>query len=101
MPSFVVRVLLPRICSCSFINLTGSPALADYWLVKNRAIDVPQLYDQKGIYYYTWGFNWRAVVACVVAIAPNVPGMAHALNSSVNIGGSKWIVSIFSHLMKP
>ncbi|KAK4703937.1 hypothetical protein P7C70_g2276, partial [Phenoliferia sp. Uapishka_3] len=46
---------------------------ADYWLVKKGKIDVPALYDPKGIYYYKYGTNWRAVVGLLFGIVPNIP----------------------------
>ncbi|KAM0746563.1 uridine permease-like protein Fui1 [Meredithblackwellia eburnea MCA 4105] len=67
---------------------------ADYFFVKKGAIDVPALYDPHGRYRYGWGCNWRAIAGLVCAIGPNVPGMAHALNSKVQIGGAKYIYSV-------
>ncbi|KAI5476436.1 hypothetical protein MNV49_007749 [Pseudohyphozyma bogoriensis] len=71
--------------------------MADFFWVKNEKYDVPQLYDMHGIYYYTWGTNWRAVVALCLAVVPNIPGMGYALNSHFNIGGLKnlWACSVF------
>ena len=51
---------------------------ADYYLVKGSKIDVPAMYDPKGIYRYWYGINWRAAVALFVAIAPNLPGKGSA-----------------------
>jgi NCS1 family nucleobase:cation symporter-1 len=49
---------------------------ADYWIVKSRAIDVPALYRSTGRYRYNVaGINWRAAVAFVISIVPNIPGM--------------------------
>lgn len=43
---------------------------------------------------YEKGFNLRALAALVIAIPPNVPGMAHALNENVDIGGAKYIFCV-------
>lgn len=59
---------------------------ADYWIVKRRAIDVPALYQSRGRYRYEAGFNWRAAAAMITSLAPNLPGMAHAVNPKVSIG---------------
>ncbi|KAL8287173.1 hypothetical protein RQP46_003625 [Phenoliferia psychrophenolica] len=71
----------------------ASVMCADYFLVKNQHYDVPALYDQRpgGRYYYTWGCNWRSVVALICGIGPNIPGMGHALSSSFKIGGAEYI----------
>ncbi|KAF2770450.1 uridine permease-like protein Fui1 [Teratosphaeria nubilosa] len=53
---------------------------SDYWLVKRRAIDVPALYDPQGRYRYFYGVNWQGLVAFLIAMTPNLPGLAHAIN---------------------
>lgn len=67
---------------------------ADFFLVKGAKYNVPELYDPRGIYGYTYGVNWRALIALVCAIAPNMPGMVNALNSSINIGQAKYIYAV-------
>jgi NCS1 family nucleobase:cation symporter-1 len=41
-------------------------AIADYWLVRKRRLDLAQLYKPSGIYAYARGFNLRAVGALLV-----------------------------------
>ena len=75
----------------------------DYWLVKKRAVDVPSLYRRRARYRYDYGCNWRAAVAFLVSVSPNLPGwvrslyakhvcrwltwisMAQAVNPSINL----------------
>ena len=57
---------------------------SDYWITKNRHIDVPALYRAHGRYRYNkYGSNWRAAIALVVSITPNIPGMASQVNPSL------------------
>ena len=59
---------------------------SDYWLVKKQHIDVPALYDPRGRYRYNKiGTNWRAMAAFLLAVAPNLPGLANSINSSAKI----------------
>ena len=51
----------------------------DYWLVKKRAVDVPSLYRRRARYRYDWGCNWRAAVAFLVSVSPNLPGYVRYL----------------------
>ncbi|EXJ94875.1 hypothetical protein A1O1_03274 [Capronia coronata CBS 617.96] len=68
---------------------------ADYVFVKKSKIDVPELYNRaRGIYRFKGGFNWRAAVALVCAIGPNMPGMVNAINPAVKIGGAKYVYAI-------
>lgn len=56
----------------------GGILICDYWLLRNRRIELAELYKTDGIYSYSKGFNWRAVAALVLAIAPVVPGFLRA-----------------------
>lgn len=88
----------------SFVSFMGAYSIvlapiasilcADYFLVKGSKYNVPELYDPRGIYRYTYGFNWRALVALCVAIPPNLPGMINALNGKVNVGNAKYIYCV-------
>jgi NCS1 family nucleobase:cation symporter-1 len=49
--------------------------IADYWLVRRRELDVPDLYRTTGRYA---GVNPVAVVALVVGVLPNLPGFLKA-----------------------
>lgn len=74
-----------------FLAPISAILISDYFVVKRRAVDVPALYDPKGRYRYWRGVNFRAVVALLVAVAPNLPGLAHDVNSSLHIGGAVYI----------
>ena len=53
--------------------------LCDYYLIRRTRLNVEALYDAGGEYSYGGGgINWRAVVALVLAVAPNVPGFVNA-----------------------
>ena len=52
---------------------------ADYWLVKKQRYDVPACYDPNGRYRYWYGVNWRAVLAMLVSVGPNLPGLAYSI----------------------
>jgi nucleobase:cation symporter-1, NCS1 family len=74
----------------SFLNFMGGYAVflapiagimaADYWLVKNQNVDVPALYNPGGRYRYEAGINWRAAAAFLLAVVPNLPGLANDIS---------------------
>ena len=66
----------------------------DFFVVKHRRVDIYQLYRPDGIYRFSGGWNWRAYIALIVAIAPNLPGMINAIDNTVNIGNIKYIYMI-------
>jgi nucleobase:cation symporter-1, NCS1 family len=71
---------------------------ADYWIVKRTHIDVPALYKSRGRYRYNEaGTNWRAVVAFLISVVPNIPGMAAQVNPSLknSVGGAEYVYDMF------
>jgi NCS1 family nucleobase:cation symporter-1 len=40
--------------------------IADYWIVRNKNLNLGDLYRTKGVYRYTSGWNWRAVIATLL-----------------------------------
>jgi nucleobase:cation symporter-1, NCS1 family len=43
--------------------------IADYWLVRNKQLSLGDLYRTKGVYTYSAGWNWRAVMATAAGCA--------------------------------
>ncbi|KAJ8100967.1 permease for cytosine/purines, uracil, thiamine, allantoin-domain-containing protein [Lipomyces tetrasporus] len=70
-----------------FLAPVAGVLASDYWLVKRRKIDVPGLYDPHGRYEYWHGLNWRALVAFVVSLGPNLPGLANSVSPSLGLTG--------------
>ncbi|TVY73399.1 putative permease [Lachnellula suecica] len=54
---------------------------SDYWIVKRQNYDVPALYDPNGRYHFWHGINWRALLALVVAVSPNLPGLGYSIGT--------------------
>lgn len=52
--------------------------LCDYYLIRRKELNVRALYEERGEYSYTNGFNWIAVATMVLAVLPNVPGFLNA-----------------------
>jgi len=43
--------------------------IADYWLVRNKRLELGDLYRREGTYTYNRGWNWRAIVATLIGCA--------------------------------
>jgi NCS1 family nucleobase:cation symporter-1 len=52
----------------------GGIMIADYFVLRRRRLDVPDLYRRGGVYEYRGGFNAVALAALAIGVAPNVPG---------------------------
>jgi NCS1 family nucleobase:cation symporter-1 len=50
--------------------------IADYFLVRKAQLDLDDLYRRGGIYEFTNGINWRAVVALAAGVAVALLGLA-------------------------
>ena len=62
----------------SLLGAIGGIMITDYWLIRRERLDLVDLYRADGQYWYSAGFNWRAIVALVVAVLPVVPGFVNA-----------------------
>ncbi|KAJ5560467.1 hypothetical protein N7513_002866 [Penicillium frequentans] len=78
-----------------FLGPIAGIMLFDYWVVRKQMYDSLALYQPwNPIYRYefrgfgkdVWGFNWRAIVAFLVGVVPNLPGLINAVNPSIEVG---------------
>ncbi|KAL8278787.1 hypothetical protein RQP46_008856 [Phenoliferia psychrophenolica] len=68
---------------------------SDYYFIKHQRLDVPALYDPHGRYRFYGGCNWRAIVALVVGISPNMYTVFLIKDvAKVHIGGASWIYAV-------
>jgi nucleobase:cation symporter-1, NCS1 family len=56
----------------------GGIMICDYFLLRGKKLELAELFKTNGVYSYTNGFNWRAIVALVLAILPVIPGFLRA-----------------------
>jgi NCS1 family nucleobase:cation symporter-1 len=72
----------------------------DFWLVRKRNWRIPDLYigDSRSIYWFTAGWNWRAMATWCLTIWPSFPGFISGTSGAkVAIGWTRtfqvsWIV---------
>jgi NCS1 family nucleobase:cation symporter-1 len=69
-----------------FLGPIAAIMVWDFWIVHRRKYDTLALYQPHGIYKYTGGVNWRAVVAFVVGVVPNLPGFINSISPSIVVG---------------
>jgi nucleobase:cation symporter-1, NCS1 family len=70
----------------SLLGAIAGVMIVDYWVIRRERLELAELYsaDPRGQYWYSSGFNWRAIAAVVVAVAPVVPGF---INAATTEGG--------------
>jgi len=59
--------------------------IAEYWIVKKRKFNVPELYRPHGMYRYWNGINWRALLALCIGFVPVLPGLINSITPSISI----------------
>ncbi len=56
--------------------------LVDYFVIRKTELRVAELYKRDGEYSYgRSGINWRAILALIVGILPNIPGFLNAASN--------------------
>src|SRR3954449_8158662 len=70
----------------SLLAAFGAVMIVDYWLLRRGRLNVEQLYryGAGGEYWYSKGYNWRALVAVATGVIPVLPGF---LNAATTEGG--------------
>lgn len=65
--------------------------LADYFVVRKQRLVMEDLYIQapSSIYWYDKGFNWRALVAWIIGVAPLFPGFIMSVRDGAAWNG--WV----------
>jgi NCS1 family nucleobase:cation symporter-1 len=56
------------------LGAVGGVLIADYIFVRRTQLDQAGLYKKDGPYWYSAGFNWKAVIALLLGIAICLPG---------------------------
>lgn len=62
----------------SLMGAMGGILICDYWVARRQHLDLRDLFSVGGRYHYRGGYNWRALLALGLAIAPVLPGFLRA-----------------------
>jgi nucleobase:cation symporter-1, NCS1 family len=73
----------------------GGVMICDYWAIRKQNLSLKDLFLENGIYRYSNGVNWRAVIAMILAIAPVVPGF---LRAATTPGGAVAAPNFFDNI---
>ncbi|KAJ5793601.1 hypothetical protein N7457_000200 [Penicillium paradoxum] len=70
-----------------FLSAIAGILICDYYLIRRGLLDIPALYvTSPSPYYFLHGFNLRAFLAYIVAIAPNFYGFLFQMGVKAPIG---------------
>jgi len=74
--------------------------IVDYFVLRRRELNVDDLYRRGGVYEYSRGINWVAMLALAAGVAPNLPGFLGAIGAikpsplAVSIYNWAWFVGL-------
>ncbi|HWL93931.1 MAG TPA: NCS1 family nucleobase:cation symporter-1 [Phycisphaerae bacterium] len=69
----------------ALLGAVGGILIADYFIIRRKQLDLAGLYRENGPYWYSGGFNIRALVALAAGIAPCIPGFLGTVTTSVQV----------------
>ena len=58
----------------ALLGSVGGILICDYFLIRRGKLDVRELYEKNGSYWYAGGVNGAALVALTLGVAPVIPG---------------------------
>jgi len=68
--------------------------MSDFWVLRNRHLNLSSLYRHPDIYSFFHGFNLRAFGAFICGIAPNLAGLAKATGGVKVPKGATYVYSL-------
>ncbi|TVY39727.1 Uracil permease [Lachnellula subtilissima] len=77
-----------------FLGPIAGIMLSDFWILRNRQLNLSSLYRHPDIYSFFHGFNLRAFAAFICGIAPNLAGLAKATGNKLVPKGATYVYSL-------
>lgn len=81
----------------SLLGPVGGIMIIDYYFVRRQQLEVTDLYRHDGIYSYSNGYNFRAIVALLLGIVPNIPGFLVTVNLVPATAVPVWIAQLYNY----
>ena len=81
----------------SLLGPVGGIMIVDYYFIRKQTLVVDNLYNTKGIYAFSKGFNVSAIIALIIGIAPNVPGFFTTIKVFPADLFPSWLIGLYSY----
>jgi NCS1 family nucleobase:cation symporter-1 len=81
----------------SLLGPIGGIMIADYYFIRKQQLMVNDLYEPKGLYTFSSGFNNKAIIALLLGILPNVPGFLTTVGAINNKSVWSWVSDIYHY----
>ncbi len=81
----------------SLLGPVGGIMIADYFFIRKKDLLADDLYKHGGAYSYTNGFNFKAIIALLCGILPNVPGFLLQIKLVSSTAFPQWISELYHY----
>jgi NCS1 family nucleobase:cation symporter-1 len=81
----------------SLLGPIGGIMIADYYFIRKQQLNVKEMYEPNGIYSYTKGLNYYAIIALVLGILPNVPGFLTTIKIISQDAVWHWVSGLYHY----
>ncbi|HTC01559.1 MAG TPA: NCS1 family nucleobase:cation symporter-1 [Ferruginibacter sp.] len=81
----------------SLLGPIGGIMIADYYFIRKQQLTVTEMYEPKGQYSFTNGFNKFAIIALLLGILPNVPGFLLQVKLVSSEAFPAWILQLYNY----
>ncbi len=81
----------------SLLGPVGGIMIADYYFIRKQILNTRDLYQHKGIYSFTNGFNTAAIIALLAGILPNIPGFLTTIKVIPQDAVPVWVSHLYNY----
>ena len=81
----------------SLLGPVGGIMIADYYFIRKQQLITTELYQQKGLYTFSKGFNMAAIIALFAGILPNLPGFLTTIKVISPDAVPLWISHLYNY----
>jgi NCS1 family nucleobase:cation symporter-1 len=81
----------------SLLGPIGGIMIADYYFVRKQQLNTTELYRHKGEYSFSNGINYKAIVALLLGILPNVPGFMTTIKLISADAVPAWVAGLYNY----
>ena len=81
----------------SLLGPIGGIMIADYYFIRRQQLNTKDLYQYDGEYRFTNGFNYKAIIALLLGILPNVPGFLTTIKVISADAVPAWVSGLYNY----
>ena len=81
----------------SLLGPIGGIMIADYYFIRRQQLNTKDLYQYDGEYRFTNGFNYKAIIALLLGILPNVPGFLTTIKVISADAVPTWVSGLYNY----